>query len=108
MFRFPVSDAVCCGPPRPPPAGTSASPADSPSRNGCLFSVATTLPLKSHSSCTEPKFVTGTRYENGSVICVTRKNWPSGDASTARIMPGTPTFLALFVFTSISTTWPVV
>jgi hypothetical protein len=88
MFRLPVSDADCCWPPRP--AGASASPVRSPSRSGVFDSVVIVLPAASHNSCTEPKLDTGTRYENGSTMSVTRRYCPSGETSTVRIIAGSP------------------
>src|SRR5688572_21445814 len=105
MFRLPVSVGDDSGPPRP--AGGS-SPIRSPSRSGVRVSVAMVFPERSHTSCTEPKLDTGTRYENGSSIFVTRTYWPSGDRSTDRNIAGGPTFRMLLLFTSISASWPVV
>jgi hypothetical protein len=73
MFRLPVSLALA-PPPRPNAGGSSApAPPRPPSRRGVVSSVAITAPLASHNSRTVPKLFVGTRYENGSTICVTVK-----------------------------------
>ena len=50
------------------------------------------------------KLATGTRYENGSVIRVTRTWLPSCEASTARTMVGAPSVFTARVRISISAT----
>jgi len=106
MLRLPVSLALAPPPPNPP--GASSPPVGRSSRRRVVWSVAIVLPVASHSSRTEPNELIGTRYENGSVICVTVKYWPSSEASTDRIIRGWPIFRTAFDFTSMSASWPVV
>src|SRR5262245_1720821 len=54
-----------------------------------------------------PKLATGTMYENGFVIRVTRAYLPSGDMSTAVIIPGFPNFVTAPVATSMIAICPV-
>ena len=109
MLRLPVSVAVrLSAASRRRCVGITIAAASALAQRRACSSVATTLPFASHSSCTEPKFVTGTMYENGSTIRVTRKYCPSGDASTLRIIAGAPIFRTAFDFTSMSASWPVV
>ena len=101
MFRLPVSaaPAPAAGPPRPPRPS---------SRSGVVCNVAIARPVPSQSSCTLPNEETGTKYEKGSVIRVTRKCMASLDASTARIIAGAPMRRTVFFATSISARCPVV
>ena len=66
------------------------------------------LRVRSQSSSTEPKLETGTMYENGSVIWVTRAYSPSGETSADRIIAGAPIFRTALLLTSTIASWPVV
>ena len=101
MFRLPVSCA-------PAPAAAPPKPPRPSSRSGVVCSVVSTLPLASHNSCTLPNDDTGTRYENGSVIRVTRKCAASAAASTERIIAGVPTRRTVRLATSSNASCPVV
>ena len=48
-----------------------------------------------------------TMYENGFCMSVTWKYFPSGDASTAEIMPGAPIFFTAPLLVLIVASWPV-
>ena len=68
---------------------------------------ASDLPLSSQISSTDPKLETGTSYEKGLSMRVTRTYLPSGARSIARIIAGDPTRLIVPFATSISASWPV-
>ena len=61
-----------------------------------------------HTPSYAAKLDTGTTYDNGSVIFVTRTLSPSDDGSIARIIAGAPTFFTFFDLTSMTASWPVV
>ena len=63
---------------------------------------ARTLPSPSQISSTDPKLLTGTSYENGLTMRVTRTNFASGDGSSARIIAGCPIFFTAPFWTSMS------
>ena len=82
--------------------------AGAPSRSAVVASVVMTRPFASHSSSTEPKLDTGTRYEYGSVMRVTRTNAPSGAASRSRMVAGAPIGRTALDFTSMRASCPFV
>ena len=82
-------------------SGRGPSSPELPSRSSRSASVATRAPSTVHNCSADPKLCTGTRYENGFCITVTRRYFPSGPTSTPLIIAGAPTFLVAPPFASM-------